>query len=369
MGSAGTITQDVGHTLQGAGVVNGAFVNNGTVLATGGTLNFSGGFTQAAGLLNLTNGTISSPTPFQINGGSLTGVGTLSGSVNNSGLMQPLFGSGGMIITGALNLSASSNLIFTLGGTILGTQYGLINVSGTTSLGGQLNTLFSGGFQTSVTNANVFTVLQSGSPVTGLFSNIVSGGRLTTSDGFGSFLVSYFGSQIVLSDYLATITNLVGTNWLSATSGSWTTAANWSSNPFFPNDGTPSNGTGYNVVINALGPAYTVNLGSGVMIQNLTLNSPNATLSLDSGANLRIIGAANLQNGTLFFNNGALRGGTLNLTGGLLSFSNSGNNVMNGVMVNGGFTMTNANGVLRLDNGSQITGTVILSGTEQPAGV
>ncbi len=361
MGSTGTITQDVGHTLQGSGVVSGAFVNNGLVLATGGTLNFSGGFTQNAGLLNLTGGTVSSPTPFQINGGSLTGVGIISGSVNNKGVMQPLFGSGGLAITGALSLASSSSLIFNLGGTILGTQYGLINVSGSASLAGQFNALFSGGFQTTVTNANVFTVLLAGSPLTGAFANIASGGRLTTGDGFGSFLVTYAGNQVILSDYLASITNFVAGNWLSASGGAWNTAANWSSSPFFPNDGTPSNGTGYNVTINATGSPYTVTLGIGVMIQNLTLNSANATLSLDTGANLRIINSANLQNGTLAFNSGTLRGGTLNLTGGLLTFSNSGSNVMNNVQVIGGFAIANANGILRLDGGTQISGTVNLS--------
>ncbi len=363
MGSAGTITQDIGHTLQGSGVVNGAFVNNGLVLATGGALNFSGGFTQNAGLLNLTSGTVSSPTAFEINGGSVTGFGTMSGSVNNNGVMQPLFGSGGLGITGALNLGASSSLLFSLGGTILGTQYSLINVSGAVSLDGQVNALFSGGFQTSVTNANVFTILNAGSPLTGLFANVASGSRLTTGDGFGSFLVTYSGNQVILSDYLATITNFVGTNWLSASSGAWTTATNWSSNPFAPNDATPSNGTGYNVTINAAGAPYTITLASGIIIQSLFLNSASATLSLNANANLRLIGDVNLQAGTLAFNAGTLRGGNLNLAGGSLTFTNSGNNILDHVMVNGDFTIATSSGIARLDNGSQISGNVTLSGS------
>ena len=370
LNSAGTITQDFSHTLQGAGVVSGAFVNNGTVLATGGNLNFSGGYSQGIvgetqGLLNLSGGTVLSPTPLQINGGSLTGVGTIAGSVNNSATMQPLFGSGGIGITGALTLSGTSSLLFNLGGTILGTQYGLINVTGAVTLGGALNAQFASGFEASVLNSDSFGVLRAGSPFTGVFENIQSGNRLATADGIGSFLVTYSGNQVILSDYLANITNLLTANWVGAASGNWTTASNWSTNPTYPSDGKPNvaNGTGFNVTISAPGAPYTVSLASAVRVQNVTLNSASSTLSLNNGASLRVLGATNLQAGTLFFNGGSLRDGTLNISGGSATFASNANNQLDNVLVTGNLSFGIAGGFLSLVNGTQVNGTVDLTAT------
>ncbi len=74
-------------------------------------------------------------------------------------------------------------------------------MQGSTSLKGQLLVSFVNGFQNSVTPSNTFTLLQTNNPVAGSFSNVISGGRLNTTDGTGSFMVNYTGNTIVLSNF------------------------------------------------------------------------------------------------------------------------------------------------------------------------
>jgi hypothetical protein len=49
--------------------------------------------------------------------------------------------------------------------------------------------------------ADVFTILTSPFPLSGQFENVASGQRLATMDGFGSFLVTYDGNSVVLSNF------------------------------------------------------------------------------------------------------------------------------------------------------------------------
>ncbi|HEY0369711.1 MAG TPA: hypothetical protein VGC85_08960, partial [Chthoniobacterales bacterium] len=196
----GTISADRnGLTLS---VRANSFTNQGTARSTnGGTLNFNGTYTQTAGTLDNNASTISSTNALQINGGSLTGFGNYNAAIVNNATLRPSLGSGGMNVTGNVSLLSASQLVFQIGGLAQGTQYGFVNVRGNVSLGGQLLVTFVNGFQNSVTNNNSFTVLSATTALTGAFSNIASGNRLTTSDASGSFLVTYSGSSIVLSNY------------------------------------------------------------------------------------------------------------------------------------------------------------------------
>jgi hypothetical protein len=46
--------------------------------------------------------------------------------------------------------------------------------------------------------------LVSAQAITGHFTNVANGARLSTSDGSGSFVVNYSGSALVLSNFLPT---------------------------------------------------------------------------------------------------------------------------------------------------------------------
>lgn len=98
-----------------------------------------------------------------------------------------------------------------IGGTTPGTEYDTLSILGTASLGGDLEISLLDGFLPATND--LFTVLDS-ETIVDQFENIPAGERLTTSDGLGSFLVSYgLGSPfeagaLVRSEFLPLITVL-----------------------------------------------------------------------------------------------------------------------------------------------------------------
>src|SRR3972149_1272929 len=70
--------------------------------------------------------------------------------------------------------------------------------------------------------------------------------------------------------------------WTNAVSGEWDVAANWMPGTFFPNNGNGGFAP-HDAVINAAGSNYTVTLDSNVTIEDLTVNSANATLNHTTG--------------------------------------------------------------------------------------
>ena len=130
--------------------------------------------------------------------------------------------------------------------------------------------------------------------------------------------------------------------WLGPTSGDWTTAADWSTSPNYPNNGTPA-GVTYAANISAAGATYTVTLGTNIAVDTLLLNSTAATLAQTGGtltANGVTIGA-----GTYAVSSGGvLSAGTLALRGGTFSLGNGG--ALSGTAV------TLAGGALNLSGGT-----------------
>jgi fibronectin-binding autotransporter adhesin len=112
----------------------------------------------------------------------------------------------------------------------------------------------------------------------------------------------------------------VTSTWVAATSGDWTFAGNWSTNPLSPNNGNPA-GTTYDAVIGAAGPAYAATLTSDVTLDSLTLSSPAATLIHSAGS--LAAGTVTVNAGKYLIDSPALRnvrlqggGGTVELKGG-----------------------------------------------------
>ncbi len=228
-------------------------------------------------------------------GGQLIGVGSIVASIVNNAMIRPALGAGGLAITGNLSLLSGSNLSFQLGGLAQGGQYGFIGVNGSVTLGGNLVLAFANGFENSVTGANTFTLLTASSPFSGSFANVVSGTRLLTSDGLGSFLVTYAGSSIILSNF--STTGLLTATFVGGT-GLWNNAASWDTNPLIPQNGTNI----FNVVISS--GSLTQNIAGGVIIQQLTM----------SGGTLTLSNPLTLNTG-LQFSGGTIASGTLNTAG------------------------------------------------------
>jgi hypothetical protein len=114
-GSSGT------YDLQGGTLtVNNGIVNNGNFHVGAGATATVGG----TGLANNASGT-------------LTGNGTIQGDVVSAGLVAPGNSPGTLTING--DYTQSGTLAIEIGGLLAGSEYDVLNVSGTASLGGSLN--------------------------------------------------------------------------------------------------------------------------------------------------------------------------------------------------------------------------------------
>jgi hypothetical protein len=90
-------------------------------------------------------------------------------------------------------------------------------------------------------------------------------------------------------------------SWVSAVSGNWTAASDWSTNPAFPNN---NGSTTYAAQIAATGASYDVTVSSSITVSSLTLNSSNAEL-LVNGGTLNVAGPLEVQSGTILLANGS----------------------------------------------------------------
>ena len=205
-----------------------SFVNSGTVEAiNGGTLNIPNGYTQTAGTTRLANNStlsISGTNRLNVLGGLLEGTGTVAGRVNNAGTISPGFSPGQLTITNDLTLTASSAIRIEVGGLAAGTQFDVLQEAGTAplSLAGTLSVTLIDGFIPAVGSS--FPVVVSNQNILGAFSNVANGERLATTDGGGSFLVTYgTGSlfnmnRVVMSNFAIPEPSTAG---LLATAGLW----------------------------------------------------------------------------------------------------------------------------------------------------
>jgi hypothetical protein len=135
----GTISADVsGQTIR---IQSATFTNSGLAEAqTGATLNISSGSWTSTGTLSLTDGTLTAASGVDIQGGLLTGTGTISASLtNNGGDIRPGgTGAGTLALTGTYTHNSGS-LTVDLGGTTAGTDYDQFAVSGAATFNDTLN--------------------------------------------------------------------------------------------------------------------------------------------------------------------------------------------------------------------------------------
>jgi hypothetical protein len=152
------------------------------------------------------------------------------------------------------------------------------------------------------------------------------------------------------------------TSTWSGNTGNWTDPTQWSTNPNYPNNGTPS-GTTYDAVINAPGTgAYTVMLNSNITTDSVTLDSPNATLS-QTGGTLTTT-SLNISAGTYSLNGGVLQNATYDNTGGTLAIPGSGSATFSNVSLGSDLTFNGSGAqpqktTLYIDNGLSANGNTI----------
>jgi hypothetical protein len=197
----GTLVIDDPGVNRGMSISGTAFINEGTIQITNSKLDprrqdGQPRFIQNAGSVQLRNGTLACDDGI-LNGGSLGGYGTVWGLASN-GLIAP---SGGVLTFSHLTLLSNSVLAYELGGTQPGISFGQVVSPSAATIGGTLQISVSAAFQSQIQSSDTFTVLAAQS-ITGQFANVASGARLVTADGSGSFIVTYSGSQIILSNFL-----------------------------------------------------------------------------------------------------------------------------------------------------------------------
>jgi len=164
--NAGQLNISASSTPAGIG---DTFNNTGTVSFNSGTVSFSAVYAQTAGLTLLNGGSINNTLPLQIQGGTLGGSGTISGSVTNNSVLSPGSPLGQMAIGGSYYQTPAGTLDIDLAGTTPVTGYSLLTVTGGAALAGTLNVALTNGYFPASTNA-LYTFLQ-GKPVTGTFGS------------------------------------------------------------------------------------------------------------------------------------------------------------------------------------------------------
>ncbi len=121
-----------------------------------------------AGSTLVNNGTITGGV--LLNSGTLNGTGTITGNVENAGILHPGSSPGTLTINGNYTQDPSGNLNLDINGTIAGTGYSVLAISGTATLAGTINASTSNNFTPAV--GNVFQVMTFAS----------ESGSFTTSD-------------------------------------------------------------------------------------------------------------------------------------------------------------------------------------------
>src|SRR5438309_2914058 len=174
---------------------DGAIGGNGSVTLNGivGVFNVADFDCNGHAVINGANHTIKGNGDIFMNGGTLT----------NNGIITPGLSPGQLDYAGTLNLGSTSNLVFEIGGTTQVSQYDLLNkIDGAAqTLGGNLVVRLINNFTPASTD--MFTILTTQTTLAGAFSNVASGQRLSTADGHGSFIVTYSGNNVVLSQFAA----------------------------------------------------------------------------------------------------------------------------------------------------------------------
>ncbi|MEB3192795.1 MAG: Calx-beta domain-containing protein, partial [Snowella sp.] len=166
--NAGTLTKSNGATDgSDESDFDVAFNNTGTVSVKKGKLNLAGGYTQTAGTTNLNGGNLASSS-FDLNGGVLTGAGTITGNVNNTGgQVNPGNTVGTLVIDGNYSQSSTGLLNFDLASA---SSFDQFNVTGEGNFGGTLKVTLGTGYTPTI--GTKYTVLTYGTATTKTFNTV-----------------------------------------------------------------------------------------------------------------------------------------------------------------------------------------------------
>ena len=218
--------------LTGSLALESTATNSGTITIAPGTTLSVNSYTQTAGSTVLDGGTINGGI-LSINGGALTGSGTINANITNASHVIPGDSgtAGTLTINGNYTQSTNGSLNIAVGGTTAGSQYDQLDVNGTATLGGTLGITLIDGF--TPTLGQTFTVVTS-SPLSSTFGTI----NQSLITGPVTFQPTYSSSSVVLVAEESSTTSLVSSANPSAYGQSVTFTA--TVKPTSPNKGTPT---------------------------------------------------------------------------------------------------------------------------------
>jgi hypothetical protein len=117
----------------------GPFITSGTVsIESGAVLARTGDYTQTAGATMLNGGTATATGLIDVQGGVVSGNGSLVGAVANAGEVAPGASTGTLEVTGNYTQTATGILTIEIGGPTPGSGFDQLKISGTATLGGML---------------------------------------------------------------------------------------------------------------------------------------------------------------------------------------------------------------------------------------
>ena len=238
-----------------------------------------------SGTLHLANGGQFHIGDNVINSGVLRGAGSINASgrtITSTGLVHA---EGGVLsVTGNLTQAAGSTLRFDIGGTERGTGHSALDVNGTFTFGGTLQVVHTNGFTPAENEA--FPLIR--------YTTRAGSTQFATLDvPAGSGYGSYYGVGTYL---LARGTALNGqiNEWISNSSGDWSTGTNWSLG-VAPNSATMS------VLMDRVGFTPTVTISSGSWTVGELISQEHLTMT---GGSLTVVGETAIA-GQLTLNNAA----------------------------------------------------------------
>lgn len=165
-------------------VIDVPFSNAGATTISGGLVNFTAAFEQTDGYTALGGGGLSFSSPAQFSGGVLKGSGQIAGTINNTGaLVSPGNSPGQFAIDGDYIQGPAGSLLIEIQGSLPGTGYDQIQVTGNASLDGSLDVSISGIIPAP---GQAFTAISAAS-FSGAFASVVLPDPLEVRAGAAAF--------------------------------------------------------------------------------------------------------------------------------------------------------------------------------------
>ena len=202
--AGGSVVNELGGTIEvelGSGradstrTITAQVENAGTFSVSNVSAFLNGAYTQTAGETSLGGGTISSSTPLDIQGGSVSGSGNISGGVANGGQLSPGFSAGSITSLGFYTQTTTGAYAVEIGGLVPGSDYDRLDVTGTVTLDGSLGVSFINGYSASATTGDTFAIINNDGVegVVGTFNGLSEGDTFFL--GSVQLQVSYAGGD------------------------------------------------------------------------------------------------------------------------------------------------------------------------------